>query len=394
MRILTARGRSLVGIGLACALVGWMIGWSAAVAVGALLVLVPVFGAISVRRSRFVLASSRTVLPTQFPVGTEAEVVLTIENGSRLASGVLLLQDKVPVELSEANRVLLDRIPPNAQRSERYQILGRQRGRARIGPLTVTVTDPFGTAAITRQFTETNPVLVTPLIVPLGEAGASLAPGGRGETLFRSLAARGDDDVLPREHRAGDDMRRIHWRATARYGDLMVRREEQAWHSSMVVILDNRASAHAGTGAASTFEWAVSAAASVAMHYVHLGWRVTVVTSTGSLLADTHAAGGDDADSLLHAFSDIRTTGEGMAPTLSVNLEGVSAVVAVLGRVTDDAARALVRPVNGFAGCLPLDPAPADHLRAQGWRVSPWTRGTSVADAWSRIAPARAGSSR
>ena len=394
MRILTGRGRALVALGVACVVAGWAFGQDAGVAAGALLILIPAFGAISVRRSRFVLGSSRTISPTQFPVGTEAEVLLTIENASRLASGVLLLQDTVPQSLTESTRVLLDRIPPNAQRSERYLIVGRQRGRWRIGPLAITVTDPFGMATLTREFTDSNPVLVTPLIVPLGNAGSSLAPGGRGETLFRSLAARGDDDVLPREHRPGDDMRRIHWRATARHGDLMVRSEEQAWHSSMVVILDNRARAHSGVGAASTFEWAVSAAASVAMHYVQLGWRVTVVSASGAVLGDTHASGGGDAESLLHAFSDVRTTPEGMAPTLSIDLEAVSAVVAVLGRVTDDSARALVRPTIGFAGCLPLEPAPIDHLRAQGWRVSPWSRGTSVSEAWARIAPKRAGASR
>lgn len=394
MRTLTQRGRTLVAIGLLCVIAGWSFGQSAALVIGAFLLLVPVLGVISVRRSRFALGAVRTVSPAQFPVGSGAEVVLTIENASRLASGVLLLQDKVPDAFSEASRVVLDRIPSNAKRSERYRIVGNQRGRARLGPLSVTVTDPFGTAALSRTFTETNPVLVTPHIVPLDEAGSSLSSGGRGETLFRSLAARGDDDVLPREHRAGDDMRRIHWRATAKHGDLMVRREEQAWHSSMAVILDNRSAAHAGTGVASTFEWAVSAAASVAMHYVHLGWRVTVVTATGGVLADTQAAGGGDAKSLLQAFSDVRTTTEGMAPTLSVDLEGVSAVVAVLGRVTDDTARALIRPSGGFAGCLPLDPAPLDHLRAQGWRVAPWTRGSSVRDAWASIAPARATSSR
>lgn len=394
MRTLTRRGMALGAIGLVSLLAGWGFGQSAALAVGALLVLIPAFGVISVRRSRFALGGARTVSPAQFPVGSEAEVVLTIENASRLSSGVLLLQDTVPDAFSEASRVLLDRIPPNAQRSERYRIVGNQRGRARIGPLSVTVTDPFGTAALTRRFTDTNPVLVTPHIVPLGEAGSSLSPGGRGETLFRSLAARGDDDVLPREHRAGDDMRRIHWRATAKHGDLMVRREEQAWHSSMVVIVDNRSAAHSGTGPSSTFEWAVSAAASVAMHYVQLGWRVTAVTASGAVLGDTHAAGGGDAESLLQAFSDVRTTAEGMAPTLSVDLEGVSAVVAVLGRVTDDTAHALIRPSSGFAGCLPLEPAPVDHLRAQGWRVAPWTRGSSVSDAWASIAPARAGSAR
>jgi hypothetical protein len=76
-----------------------------------------------------------------------------------------------------------------------------------------------------------------------------------------------------------------------------------------------------------------------------------------------------------------------MAPAFGVDVEGASAVIAVLGRVSDEAARALVRPASGFAGCLPLEPGPVDHLRARGWRVSPWSRGTTVAEAWGRIAP-------
>jgi hypothetical protein len=66
----------------------------------------------------------------------------------------------------------------------------------------------------------------------------------------------------------------------------------------------------------------------------------------------------------------------------------------VLGRVTDDAARTLARPVAGFAGCLLLDPGPEDYLRAQGWRLSPWSRSTPVELAWERIAPVSAGARR
>lgn len=394
MHSLTGRGRALLAIGVVTGGIGWSIDQPAMLAVALLLVLVPVLGLLAVRRSRFVLGSARTVTPTRIPFGSEAEVVLTVENGSRLTSGALLLEDTVPPSLGVAPRLVLDRIPPRAQRSERYRITGRERGRTRVGPLTVHVTDPFGTARLSRSFTATHPVVVTPRIVDLGSAGASMTPGGRGETMLRSVAARGDDDLLPREHRAGDDMRRIHWRATARQGELMVRREEQAWHSSVTVVLDDRARAHHGAESASTFEWAVSAAASVAVHYLRHGWRLTVLTCTGQVLVDGRTSTDNELDLVLQAFADVRLSDAPMAATLGLDTDAATAVVAVLGRVTDDAARTLARPVAGFAGCLLLEPGPADYLRAQGWRVSEWSRSTPIEAAWGRIAPLAAGAAR
>jgi uncharacterized protein (DUF58 family) len=212
--------------------------------------------------------------------------------------------------------------------------------------------------------------------------------------MLRAIAARGDDDLLPREHRPGDDMRRIHWRATARQGEIMVRREEQAWHSSVTVILDDRDRAHHGTGSASTFEWAVSAAASIAMHYLRHGWRLTVITTTGRVLAEAPAATSADLDLVLQAFAEVRMSDGAMAGSLGIDADAVTAVVAVMGRVSDDSVRTLARPIAGFAGCLLLDPGPEDLLRAQGWRVSPWSRATPVEEAWARIAPVAAGAAR
>jgi uncharacterized protein (DUF58 family) len=394
MRTLTGRGRALLALGVISAGAGWSVDQPAIIAVALLLILIPGLGILAVRRSRFVLGSARTVSPSRIPFGSDAEVVLTVENGSRFPSGALLLEDTVPDSLGEPTRLVLDRIPPRAQRSERYRITGLQRGRTKVGPLTVHVADPFGTARLARSFTATNSVVVTPRIVDLGPAGASMTPGGRGDTMLRSLAARGDDDLLPREHRAGDDMRRIHWRATARQGELMVRREEQAWHSSITVVLDDRERAHHGAGAASTFEWAVSAAASVAVHYLRHGWRLTVLTASGRVLVDAHAPTGSELDLVLQAFADVRLTDAPMAATLGLDTDAATAVVAVLGRVTDDAARTLARPVAGFAGCLLLEPGPEDYLRTQGWRVSPWSRSTAVEVAWQRIAPVSAGARR
>lgn len=384
---LTGRGTSLLVVGAALVGVGWFLGEAPAMAAGCLAALLPLLGVLGVRRTRVLLGSSRVVDQARLPLGSAGEVVLHVENASRWATGALLLEDGVPERLGHPTRLLLDRVPPRAIRSVRYAIVGRERGRARLGPLAVTVRDPFGMAALTHTFASTTPVLVTPRIVDLSRDGSSLSPGGRGDTRVMSIAARGDDDVLPREHRPGDDYRRIHWRATARYGDLMVRREEQSWQSSLVVVLDNRATAHTGTGPESTFEWAVCAAASICLHYRTLGWQVTVVTADGVLLVDPDR----DLDGTLLALAEVRLTLAGMSRALTTVAEGASAMVAVIGRVTEDASAALVRPASGFAAALVLAPAPAGALRAQGWRVAEWSRRDPVADIWARVAPTRVG---
>ena len=68
-----------------------------------------------------------------------------------------------------------------------------------------------------------------------------------------------------REYVVGDELRRVHWRTSARVGELMVREHVDTSLPRLVVLLDNRAAAHPGArgGMAETFEAACEAAASV-----------------------------------------------------------------------------------------------------------------------------------
>ncbi len=90
--------------------------------------------------------------------------------------------------------------------------------------------------------------------------------------------------MIPRGYRYGDDLRRVHWRSTARYGELMVRREEQPQRARCTVLLDTRAIAYEGVGPDSAFEWSVSGAASVLVHMLEQGFSVRLLTDTGSVV--------------------------------------------------------------------------------------------------------------
>jgi uncharacterized protein (DUF58 family) len=169
-------------------------------------------------------------------------------------------------------RFVLDRVLPQRTLEVDYTVRSQVRGRFRIGPLAVRLTDPFGLVELTRAFTASEPLVVTPQVVPLPDVRLGGEWSGAGQSVSRSVATAGEEDAATREYRLGDDLRRIHWRSTARRGELMVRREEQPWQSRGVVFLDTRASAHFGDGPLSSLEWAVSAAASVSLHLSHNGF--------------------------------------------------------------------------------------------------------------------------
>ncbi len=84
-------------------------------------------------------------------------------------------------------------------------------------------------------------------MVALPPAGLGGDWAGGGETAGRAAAA-GSDDASTREYRHGDDLRKVHWRSTARVGELMVRREEQPHQSRATLLLDTRSRAHRGEG--------------------------------------------------------------------------------------------------------------------------------------------------
>ena len=194
---------------------------------------------------------------------------------------MLLLEDHVPYVLGTRPRFVLEGIGHGWRRHVTYQVRSDVRGRFEIGPMTVRVSDPFGLVELGRAFRTTAPLTVTPRTVPLPTIPLGGAWTGSGDNRPRAFATGSAEDVTVREYRRGDDLRRVHWRSSARVGELMVRREEQPWQSRATLFLDNRLSAHRGQGIASSLEAAVSAAASIAVHLSQRGFTVRLVTASG-----------------------------------------------------------------------------------------------------------------
>ena len=235
-------------------------------------------------------------------------------------------------------------LAPGATGRAAYRIPTRRRGRYRVGPLSVAVSDPFGMARRSESSAGEAELVVRPRvhdIVP------PVAFGGRITAEHDATAARavvsdlGDEFVTLRDYEVGDDLRRVHWRSTARTGELMIRQDEARWRARAAVVLDVRPGAHD----AQSFEVAVEAAASVTARLARLRQRVEVVTSAGAVLG----TGGDARHDVIDVLATVGPDERDQLVSVFENLRAhrrADLVVAVLGRVSDTTLRAL----GTFAG--------------------------------------------
>ncbi|HEY3482426.1 MAG TPA: DUF58 domain-containing protein, partial [Streptomyces sp.] len=294
---LTTRGRSFVAAGVAAAVCAYVLGQSELLRVGLLLAVLPLVCVAVLYRTRYRVAGSRRLSPSRVPAMSESRVHLRVDNVSRIPTGMLMLQDRVPYVLGPRPRFVLDRVEPAGHREVSYRVRSDLRGRYPLGPLQLRLTDPFGMCELTRSFSAFDTLTVVPRVEPLPPVRLAGEANGYGESRTRALAFAGEDDVIPRGYRHGDDLRRVHWRSTAKYGELMVRREEQPHRARCTVLLDTRRRAYYGAGPDSAFEWAVSGAASIATHMLERGFAVRLLTDTGSSVPGHEGAGGFAGDS-------------------------------------------------------------------------------------------------
>jgi uncharacterized protein (DUF58 family) len=135
-----------------------------------------------------------------------------------------------------------------------------------------------------------------------------------------------------------------------------------------MILLDPRASAHQGHGASSSFEWAVSAAASIVTHLAGLGYATHLVCS--ETVHDGQAAMTTDADHALDVLAEVETGPDVELTELVRAAHPVTAsgglVVAILADQDEEALRqvASLRQPGGSGLAVVLDtPTFADGAR-------------------------------
>lgn len=292
----TRRGVTVLGCAVVLFGLGVVLGMPllralAGCAVGALLVaVVPVLGRLrpDVRRS---------VHPDRVQRGAAAVAELVVINGSGHRQPAFVARDTVG---DQTHEVAVRALPPGGSARYRYELPTERRGRIAVGPLSVERSDLLGLARARGTVGEVAELRVYPRRHPV-----RLSPAGRARHHHDGepppTPMRGSMDLRAlREYVVGDELRHLHWKATARTGQLMVREYVDPAQPWSVLLLDTRSRVLSRAA----FEEAVEVIASI-------GWaaceqdRPVRLCTTGGLRADV-TGGARGARELLDLLCEVR----------------------------------------------------------------------------------------
>ncbi|MEE2521649.1 DUF58 domain-containing protein [Pseudarthrobacter sp. J75] len=430
----TKRGWGLLLASAVCLLAAGVMGRRDLLTLAVLLLVLPIVSLAGVRLLKPSFTVYREFTPQSVETGATTTVRLAVaKSGS--GSGHTLMEERLPHRFGQSP---VFRFPARSasggtSRYE-YHLRSARRGQYVIGPVTAEFTDPFGMSLHRHTIDDGDALTVTPAAVELPATGLAGARGNDGVTATRTRANPSEDDVMTREYRHGDPMRRVHWAATARHGTLMVRQEESVTTPEATIILDHRHMAFPEAPAPGMaepdqplsnrcFEWTVVAAMSISAHLMERNYSLRCLDPVGeAAFRRSPSAPEPEAEefsgtaglqSIADSLAAIGLTGHhrpamreaaagqehGPAVFTDELMDKLSAhrmrgpLVALLGRISPAEARSLAAGAgygaNAFALLVTESPAECQDaleiLRLGGWHATAITPSTSVQEAWSNF---------
>lgn len=216
-------------------------------------------------------------------VGESVDVVVTVRNTGRWPIAWVLVEDMLPdgafrtrpPKLAvKGSRLRVMFLPPGAAKPVKYRLTFASRGYFPVGPCVAETGDVFGLHRRHRVLAPPVYVMVYPKVLPLGGYDfASERPIGE-VRLANRLFEDPTRTAGVRPYQLGDPLQRVHWRATARTGQLHSRVYEPTSLAGATVLVDFHADGFPKRGEPYRSDLAVTTACSIANAVVLLNQQI------------------------------------------------------------------------------------------------------------------------
>jgi uncharacterized protein (DUF58 family) len=374
--VLTRRGWSIVGAAAGLYVGARILGLVqlAVLAICGAVLLIAAYGWV---RAHPLSLVARRSLKERLQVGVEGRVDLKVSATRRTPT--LAVADAFDRGRRSA-RFLLAPLATGEDAQAAYRFPTDRRGRFEVGPLRVTLTDPFGLATTTRRVLGTEDVVVYPRVhefVAPPDVGGLDYDRDHPHVLAR-VEPTGEFMTL-RDYAPGDDLRHVHWRSTARRGHLMMRQNETRRRAPVLLLLDVRPGAHDRE----SFERAVEACASIATALDRAGRPFEVAWTTGTPIG---VPGRRHLATVMDELAVVQPHGPDRL-VIATTRRHSSALIAVTGRLggTDPGALGVLVRDGGTLVVVSTVPASAALARVRRFHLVavPCPEGVPLSRSWN-----------
>ncbi len=197
------------------------------------------------------------------------EIKLHLKNLSSLTKRFFQINDNFPAASQESKviSILIGRIVPKILTTFSYSSLCYKRGLYKVGPIEVIFQDFLGLFKLVKRLNVISDLLVYPKIFKI-KYFPELIRGSR--EWFGLETAKTSGESLEfygiREYQRQDGLRRVHWKSTARLGNLTVKQFERSMMADATIVMNLNKSHNIGTGKHTTLEYAVKIAGSISKY--------------------------------------------------------------------------------------------------------------------------------
>ena len=299
-------GAAVVALGLA-----WALGWIELAFVGATL-LAAVLLAVPFVFGRMRYRVEIELQPRRVVAGERALGRLVVHNVAGATSVPSQLELPVGRGLAE---FVIPSIPAGGQHEELFAVPTQRRAVITAGPAASVRGDQLGLLRREVRWTEPVELFVHPVTARLKPSAAGLVRDLEGE-ITKTIT---DNDIsfhALRAYEPGDALRNVHWRTSARTGQLMVRQYEETRRSQLLLV---QATSRPHYASDDEFELAVSVLASLGVQVIRDATRLATATDRLRLNTATPTA-------LLDDTSRIAPVESGAAPVRDVVREAAKRV--------------------------------------------------------------------
>ncbi len=369
---ITSAGVAVASAGVAFGVLGVVFGYRGlAVAAAAIVLGVVLCAAITLWVPA--LEVERVVEPTRVARGNAAHGLVSVRNLRSRRSRACSAVEQVG---AGSVRVEIPALSSGRSIAVPYDLPTRRRGPLTVGPLAIRRRDPFGLWETSRSVGEAVTLLVEPKVYPLDPR-----PAGRVRHLDGPTSDSATQGTMTfhslREYTLGDDIRRVHWRSSARTGTLMVREHVDTSLPSTVVVLDTNAAHYEGD----SFEDAVDIAASVIAASQARSFPVRMIATSGATLAVRAGQRGQDLRDYLATVGTSESGSMGRATAEVLRGRDHDAIIVVAGGIAAADIAEVTSMSRRFATAILVTVRPAGGAM---WSSGMHLDGLDAADALTR----------